>query len=484
MFSFSILFFTACNEDEEYKVNEKELGSSTNTKAAGEKYQVLGYGYDITSDIFSHEAVKYQVVDIKSLLEKESANPSVYFRIEAVNQIYSRSFSGENLSRYMEHIITKSGFNGSVASRVGEDAKIKETSEKYFSATANFNKEKETKYTYSSMYSFATTDVYKELDNLNLHANVDIAAKYLTSNFKYQLDNLTPVKADYIVKYYGTHVMFNITVGGYYRSNFKTTITEETNYSRKRELVDASAKYNLVSVGLGAAASWDKTTITEAYNKITNKEGSMYALGGSSNGLTISFDNNGNVNHNVGYGTWTGSITEKTAKLVKLNWDLTYPIYDLVSDTQKKQLLKDAVKRYIDSKKIEIKEPDIYPLYLYRAGSKDYYLDTRLNPSGWGTTYGVVCYILKSNDGDAVPLYQYKAGKGFYYDTRLNPSGWGSAQGVVCYVYKEQMPGTVPLYQYKAKDGYYYDTRLNPENWGPTHGIVCYVYPQNTPIKK
>ena len=269
-------------------------------------------------------------------------------------------------------------------------------------------------------------------------------------------EDLNKYSADKIVEMYGTHVLTNITVGGKYTAYYKSVIIEENSSTEKTEIVSAGAKYNLSNIGLDAHGSWSKTEVEERNKKNSNWECYIKALGGSTSGTTITLAPEQGPSFSINLGAWTESVDDQHSRLFDVNWNATYPIYDLISDPIKKQEMKEAVFRYIDSKKIDVIE--LLPLY-------QYYSDKYINHSY--TTHwrgevdltdryeGVIGYICAKQLPGTTPLYEYYSEKyvnhSYCTNWRGTISGTDRYQGTLGYIYTSQVPGTTPLYGYYSK---------------------------------
>ena len=269
-------------------------------------------------------------------------------------------------------------------------------------------------------------------------------------------EDLNKYSADKIVEMYGTHVLTNITVGGKYTAYYKSAIIEENSSTEKTEIVSAGAKYNLSNIGLDAHGSWSKTEVEERNKKNSNWECYIKALGGSTSGTTITLAPEQGPSFSINLGAWTESVDDLHSRLFDVNWNATYPIYDLISDPIKKQEMKEAVFRYIDSKKIDVIE--LLPLY-------QYYSDKYINHSY--TTHwrgevdltdryeGVIGYICAKQLPGTTPLYEYYSEKyvnhSYCTNWRGTISGTDRYQGTLGYIYTSQVPGTTPLYGYYSK---------------------------------
>lgn len=344
------VFILSCSSEDEVSMSKDSGDPLQNTedqlKTAGDKeYDILGYGYDITEAYVSPNSVKYQVINVKNLIETEKSSNKIYFDKPISSYISTRSYGGENFISLVESTITKTGFKGTVASNDFGATKIKEWA---FSASVNYNKEYETKYSYSSKFSYAIADVYKEHRKFILEAiDFSIYTKYLHGYFAEKINNMTtPAQADLIVKDYGTHVMLKLTIGGYFRSYYKTVITEETDYTRKKEVAEAGAKINLEKVTPGVDVSWSSESMRETNTKNSSWDCTIVCVGGNRNGLTINTSQTQGSSTSISLDNWSNSVDDSSSRLVDLDWSGVYPIYEFISDPSKKQLLKDAVLGY------------------------------------------------------------------------------------------------------------------------------------------
>lgn len=405
-----ILFFIgiflclySCIKDQEYEdLNDftlkKENYATTRTAGDG-KFEVLGYGYDITEEYLGDESTKLRILDIEKFIHE---NPD-RFDNPFVGVIDQRCYGGEDFLSFSKQIINESNFDGSVASLADKKDKAG-----FFSATINTGFKSDTKQLHSSKYSYARAEVFKKQRKYFIHTELETLRKYLSPVF---VDDLKKYSADKIVTMYGTHVLTNITVGGSYTAYYKSTILEENSRTEKTKTVKAGAKCCLKKIGIDANGSWSSTTISELNKKNSNWECRIKSIGGSTSGTVISLNSNQETTMSINLGDWSKSVDDTHSRLVDVDWNFTYPIYDLVTDPQKKAELKAAVFKYIDSKKIEMVK--LLPLY-------QYYSEKYVNHSY--STFWRGNYELTDK-----------------YDK------------IIGYIYEEQLPGTIPLYQYYSE---------------------------------
>ena len=225
------------------------------------------------------------------------------------------------------------------------------------------------------------------------------------------------------------------------------------------------------------------TSIQESNTKNSNWQLSIKSYGGSTSGTSMTISSTPTFTINLG--EWTNSVDDAHSVLISVNWNATYPIYDLVEDPVKKEQLKTAVINYINSKSVEVLE--IVPFYRY-WGNGEHYFAQEYAPKLWYDQYTyeqVACYLLAKQQNGSVPLNRYWGDGEHYYTLDSTPTllnGKYKLEGVVGYIYRNQVPGTVPLYVYWGNGEHHYDLQYAPKLWYGQYkyeGITGYVYPIN-----
>ena len=456
-----MLSLYSCSEIDELPLISSTSSSDTvTTRTDGDAvYDVLGYGYDVTEEYMGENSTRAKILDVAAF---DKDNPD-RFDTPFLGTIDQRVYAGEDYYSFLKDLSSNSNFSGSIGS-VGKADK----DSGFFSGTLSTGFESKTKYSYSSKYSFARAEVFKKQRRYYVNTDLETLKKYLSSAF---IEDLNRHSADRIVEIYGTHVLTNVIVGGKYIAYYKSAIIDTSNRSEKKKTVSAGAKFNLSKIGLDANGSWSKTEITEQNNRNSNWECHIKSIGGSTSGTSITLSPSQGPTFTINLGDWTKSVDDQHSRLVDVNWNATYPIYDLISDPIKKAELKDAVIRYINSKKVEILK--LIPLYeMYESWGKDRYYITSWDAvqneiNQYGNEYRRhVGYILSEPIEDAVPFYEmYEPwGKDRYYIT-----SWDAVQNEinqygneyrrhVGYILSEPIEDAVPFYEmYEpwGKDRYY-----------------------------
>lgn len=479
------LFIAACTDSSGFEDLQNFSEKEVMPRAAGDGiYDVLGYGYDITSDYLGEASVHQPVLDVEAFIRDNKG----CFDNPFIGTIEQKVTAGEDAWSFLQQTISNTNFSGSVAAMGKSD-----TSKGFFSGSITTGFKSDSKYSYSSKYSFARAEVIKKQRQYLLYTNAETLSRYLSSNF---IADLNKYSADEIVRMYGTHVLTKITVGGSYRAYYKSVIVEEANRTEKMKTVTAGAKYNMKKVGLDANGSWNTTTITETNKKNSNWTCDIKCLGGTTSGTTITLSPNQGPTTTINLGAWTQSVDDTHSRLVDVDWNATYPIYDLVSDPVKKADLKLAVEKYINSKKISvIKLVTLYQLYWPKGVNCHWCTSWSevLRYKNEGHEYsGVFGYICAEEEPGTLPLYRmyWSKGRNSHYITswaevRKFQNEGHEYQGIVGYIYTWNEVNTIPVYSLyypKGRDSHYLTDKAEVDRFirerGDQYGgILGYVYP-------
>lgn len=472
------LFLWGCSEEE--KLDVKLDTSEACTRTAGDgKYDLLGYGYDITGEYLGENSTRFKVLNVDSFVK----NNKDRFDNPFLGIIEQKCSAGEDAQSFLNQIIIDSNFSGSVANisankNVTNDKKIMGE----FSGTFKLGFNSNTQYSYSSKYSFARAEILKKQRRYYLNTNIKTLSRYLSSAFVEDLDRYS---ADKIVEMYGTHVLTDIIVGGTYIAYYKSTIVEENSHEEKVNTVSAGVKFNLSKIGLDANGSWSKKEVKEANVKNSNWNCEVKSVGGSTSGTTVTLNSNQGPTYMINLGAWSQSVDDLHSSLVDVNWDGAYPIYELIEDSEKKAKLKKAVEEYIESKKKKMLP--IVPFYQY-WGKGEHYYTMEYAPTIWYGQYRyeyVAWYLLSEPQVNTIPLYVFYGAGEHYYGTGYAESllnGRYKYEGIAGYIYDHQEQGTVPLYAYWGNSEHYYSTYLSSTAGNGEYkfdSFIGYVYPVN-----
>ena len=198
-FLLGVLVTTSCNKESIIESDTILSSQSPTTRTAGDGiYDVLGYGYDITNEYCGENATKLQILDVSRFVKE---NP-YRFDNPFIGTIDQRCFAGEDAMSLLNQLIKSSNFSGTVGSLPENKDK-----EGFFSGTITAGFKSDSKYFYSSKFSFARAEIIKKQRQYLLNTDITTFSKYLSPSF---IEDLNKYSADKIVEMYGTHVLTKV----------------------------------------------------------------------------------------------------------------------------------------------------------------------------------------------------------------------------------------------------------------------------------
>ena len=156
----------SCSEFEELP-DDQYLLSDAITRLAGDgKYDVLGFGYDVTGEYLHPRSVRSPVLDIEQY-EKDHEKRLIY---STSSFGFDRMYYGYSSSDYVKNITTET--KATYTMNYGNE---KDTS--FFSANITNNSYLKTEYSYSDKYSFASLDAVRNRKYIYINDEVSVLSK-------------------------------------------------------------------------------------------------------------------------------------------------------------------------------------------------------------------------------------------------------------------------------------------------------------------
>lgn len=490
--------FSCSNDDDTFYEDNKE--NRISTKAMGGSYQVLGYGYDITGEYLARQSIKDVVIDVEKLINEK---PN-FFKKVFVDEIKNEVYLGEDYYSYLKEIYNKSNFKGSVAESPKEarfDDSNKENIPYAFSSS--FNSELTNKYEMSNKYSFARVDMMKHHRQYLLSVTPENVTNYLTESFETDLNRLSP---DDIVSKYGTHVLLDFVVGGSYSLFYKSIITDNTTQVSKQKILSGGVAGALQKVGLNIILNLSKEEIEEFMVKNNQRQCVINIRGGSIKGDSLVINSNSTFTQTLDFDKWAETVDDQRSVLAEINFNKTYPIYEFISDPLKKEQIKNAVVRYLNSKEQKVLKTKTVYLLKSRETGDTYWVFTReeveYGVNRWGEQYhGVLGFILTEPQPNTKPLYRLKRHpkidtwyvfseeemkeKTKKRKRRFTWESYNVFEGMDGYIFDKEPTDieTLPMYRLRSKNSgdTWYDTSWNDyqymiNKWGDTgYGLQGYI---------
>ncbi|MBT2559662.1 hypothetical protein J7E50_17200 [Pedobacter sp. ISL-68] len=457
--------FSGCKKNE--LAEEKGLtGNHKNLAIAGdEKWDLLGYGYDMTGDPLALEnASDATVIDMKR------------FEIDYFNRINTPTttegkqyyYYGATAYEYLKDVIKERNFSLSVTAGTKSPT---EDGKSYFTGSLTSKNKNQNIYSFSNKYSYARfEETYRiKIIQFTGDVSIDLLKNYLTPEF---LNNVNTTSADALIERYGTHVLTNISLGGRLVFDFNGSIVNETTTQKKTESLEGALGFFVKKFGIDISSTRSNEEMTRDFNESRERTLGLKFYGGTNSGRSVSFDSNGYSSESVNISGWEQSVNTKNCALVAI--DNAVPIYEFITDPVKKAEVKAAVEKYIADRQINVVY-ETFPLYRFYNWTEHYYTTTNGSYPGYHSE-GIEGYLYKEESTGSVPLYQYYNGTDHYYTTTNGSYSGYQFQGVVGYMYINQFPGTVPLYRYYNNTDHYYTTASGNYPGYHYEGIEGYLY--------
>ncbi|MGK4139675.1 MULTISPECIES: MAC/perforin domain-containing protein [Bacteroides] len=476
---FFFFVFVSCSSIPPFDDNIDDVRQVSTRFSGDGVYDVLGYGYDITKEYLHPKSVRNPILDIEKYKKDYEARlvtgtPSwggdkMYYGYSALD--YLKDMTVETKAEALVgDTAKKSAFSGSI------------------SGSSYFN----TRYSYSSKYSFASIDIVRNHKYIRINDEVSRLSDYLSVSFK---EDVTRLSAMRLIEKYGTHVLTDFEIGGRYKLLFRSVIVNTSDKSIKKKAVASGLKAIVNSIGLSVNLDRNVTTTEELALENQHKELYVLFYGGSGTGLV--YDLEKGLPTSIDIGKWESSVNLSNANLTAINWEETYPIYDFIQDPQKKQDVKKAVEQYLLGAQIKVLE--LKPLFhMYSKRQKnDFYVYTKYEADfltgRWGDEcLGIDGYILTNPEQNSKPmhkLHSWRQKNTFYVFSKQEADAivaqWGdNYYGIDGYVLTQYEPNTKPMYKlhsWRQENTFYVFNKQEADaivaQWGDRYyGIDGYIY--------
>lgn len=464
--SFLFLFFLVIGCSDDISLDKSNvLEQSTTTRSSGDKqYDLLGYGYDVSGEYYTSRSAKGQVIDIKAF-QKDHPD-RIDYNISSSN--YGRLTLGTTAEDYTSNL--------SLNAEIGLKIPV-------FGGSLNANFDGSNHY--SAKYSIAEYSLFIRRKQLFLTAAANLLSQYVTSKFKDDLNNQTP---EYIIKNYGTHVLTDVVLGSRLTIMYRSAVSS----TKKAETVKAGCSFNIMKIfNINVGGNYDQTLLQDN----AEQEFTYRSEGGDPSKYLVGSLNLETQNLSlIDISAWQNSCTTDNMTLIDVEPGSALPLYELIADINKKNLLKSEIEKYLKEKAYKnVGEP--IPLYRYTfdrtvddnggisygnieipySPTVDYYYTTDYSEYGKGKDgyiYDkILCnvYPVNSHPAEAIPLYEYQFN--FYTGPRNNmykytkvksfyTTNWDIyKQGtetmkyrrIACYVFPNtSFKDLIPLYSYES----------------------------------
>lgn len=301
---------------------------STPKKISGDgRFDLLGFGYDPTIGYLDPQQHRQsRVIDVERLYIE---SPALFYSGNPGSSL-TYIIDGEDFDSWSIDI--KNKFDISAPLMV-ENLKI---------GTTKMNMDINLSGYVSSRYSYATFYMLKILKVFQLKHSIEELRNYLDPYFIYCLNNLS---ASRIVELYGTHVFTQVSLGGKLEVDYKSKI----NSSQKKAIVNQGISYE-VEKAFEINASNSLGTVLKDSNKFV----SCYyrTIGGDPTKSIFGEITVTSPSLKLNLNNWSSSLNLDNSQTVEIDNNSLIPIYEFVSDPNKRNELKLAIEQYLNSKNI------------------------------------------------------------------------------------------------------------------------------------
>ncbi len=297
-------------------------GPAGNIIQGNGKFNLLGYGYDITGKYADSSAVRGRAIDVPGF---DAAMPGRCV-VQFARSGSFRTVDGENAEAF--------------AQRLSNRLKTTAGTRSFRGAIADFFPEQTAfsgKYVYGD---FEQIIQYKQAKMMGLYP---LLQQFLTPAFTSDIQLLPAAE---LVKKYGTHVLSNVLLG----AKFHVVYQAETQAANRKAALQAGFSVAMNKVFGLFPGSLDLVTAA-VYKTIASPKVVYHAIGGDLSKLS---ENKTVKPTRVDMVNWSHSNTEEGALFIDIGDDGLIPLYELVTDTAKKQALKSYMDTYLEKQQVKL----------------------------------------------------------------------------------------------------------------------------------
>ena len=465
----STLALFACTKNDSSTLEDVRLNPNQPQKKTGKplsagdgKWDLLGYGYDVTGQFANSESATWPIIDIDSL--------------KKYHPTYVDESGAETGTHFFESGFNSYDFSKKMTKKVNLGITASDSAQFKGSINSNFNNEDK----WSSKYMYATYSTLAVKKRVKVFKDLAILKNYLHSGFLNHVQSLTPQQ---LVSAYGTHVLIDIKLGG----KLELIYQAQTNSQNRTTAASSGAKLSFLKIF--SINTEGETNQSEASLNF-NEKAFVRTVGGNSGAAivnTVTFNNNGTPSFTFNPTGWAAGVTDENAEMIDISYDGLIPIYELIDDPIKKSALQSYILQYLSERQVKLTSDIIY--LFYNPIRKDYALHNDLGTASVGASWyleGQTFKAFLSQAPGTVPIYQFRndtQGGDHHYSTIpvLNYPGW-QYEGVIFYAYKTQVAGSIPVYQFYNGNNtcHLYAPDINAVNGFPGwvyEGISFYALP-------
>lgn len=468
LFFFIIALATSCSEEHFALENNPEQEKELKFSMDGE-YDLLGFGYDMTGRSFDPNDSREYVIDVERM--KEEGVDKKYITPVGVTSSENKLIVGMNRVEISKKKTKKYNLN---VSGVGSKDSINFFKGDISADLTNSN---------TLSHSYATHRIMITYKRYKFNKDIEFLKTYLSDSFK---EDLKTFSGEAIINKYGTHVLFDITLGG--KLDVKYSCINQSIFSKKIASVAASAKF-IINKTLGINVGYDGTTEESLKKDNINETLFIKSHGGSPNASILATINlTAGQGQTINISPWVNSCDFENypKRMCLIDVEPTtgaIPIWEFASSESDKTKLKNALRNYMSSRQYK---GVIVPLYQnFKTNSSKIYLSTETSEP----LNHCLGYMYSDWVEGAVPLYHLYSPSAnddkYFIDLKYVGPG-DQYKGIISYVYESSSSiADVPVswYWVKSIQDHVYKSKYTNKTWPKmsSKGINFYLMPSPIP---
>lgn len=334
--SLLLIFLMSCSEDPNLFSDTNKDESPESLKYAGDGlYDLLGYGCDVTDDIYSGKA---RIIDNNALILALKPQKIDAILTDAGQLKYESLEGGTTATTYLRNLTKSKKIN------IGGSSK-----DSSYVGSGSLTKKFTDYEKFSKTQSFAHVDKLIRKRSYSYTIENNVLRRYLSGEFKQALQTLSN---QFIIEKFGTHVYTNVVLGGKISILYRAEINSEE--SKKTKFVEAGASGTIKKV-FNFDVKYTKEEQIEASKNTRTYHIYITAIGGNSSiPFTKQLLPSNEVDFDISTEDWEKSTDIATnTNLIDFAPGSLIPIWEFVESPSKKASLKKDVEQYIKSKQVE-----------------------------------------------------------------------------------------------------------------------------------
>lgn len=313
--------------------SEKKVERPARRSPGDGKFDVLGYGYDVTGEYANSSASKFSIINVEALQRDQPTRIETDLSKKQTGYLVT----GENAKSYLEKRSQRisGGFGFALFKKA---------------LTANFYSNTVDSVAVDQKHVYGSYDLVIQQKRLKLNASIKLLRRYLQASFQWDVEEESP---EFVVKSYGTHFLTDVTLG----AKLQIMYQSETSNLNRAHAAEAGTDVSVgqvfkLNVGTGH-------TVQEAQSNSAQFLHYKTYGGDPSISLIGQLSLNGQVKE-VDIRAWQASSSVTNAELIDFTPESLIPIYELIEDSLKREAVKNYTIQYLKEREVKLVDNTIY----------------------------------------------------------------------------------------------------------------------------